>query len=66
MSSTELDIKDAPAFSNDPDTQKAEVDEQNEVFRRGEGQVDFRTVSWIRAGVIFVKSKYLCKCSIWH
>jgi hypothetical protein len=34
-----------------------EVEDQDEVFKRGDGQVDFRTVSWIRAGVIFLKSK---------
>ncbi|KAJ5649601.1 uncharacterized protein N7484_003324 [Penicillium longicatenatum] len=52
------DIKDVPNFADDsfaPDTQKAEMEDQNEVFKRGEGQVDFRTVSWIRAGVIFLK-----------
>jgi hypothetical protein len=32
-----------------------EVEDQDEVFKRGDGQVDFRTVSWIRAGVIFLK-----------
>ncbi|KAJ6155536.1 hypothetical protein N7470_006102 [Penicillium chermesinum] len=55
MSSTDIDIKEAHSTSNDHDTQKAELHEQHEVFKRGEGQVDFRTVSWIRAGVIFVK-----------
>lgn len=28
-----------------------------EVFKRQEGQVDFRTVSWIHASVIFLKGK---------
>jgi hypothetical protein len=54
------DIKDVPNFADDsyaPDTRKAEMEDQNEVFKRGEGQVDFRTVSWIRAGVIFLKSE---------
>lgn len=54
------DIKDAPDFVDDsytPDTQKAEMEDQHEVFKRGDGQVDFRTVSWIRAGVIFLKSE---------
>lgn len=32
-------------------------DESHEVFKRGDGQVDFRTVSWIRASAIFLKSK---------
>ncbi|KAI9045352.1 putative neutral amino acid permease [Aspergillus affinis] len=30
-------------------------DDQYEVFKRGDGQVDFRTVSWIRASAIFLK-----------
>lgn len=28
-----------------------------EVFKRGEGTVDFRTVGWIHASVIFLKGK---------
>lgn len=28
-----------------------------EIFKREDGQVDFRTVSWIRASVIFLKGK---------
>ncbi|PYH98673.1 hypothetical protein BO71DRAFT_447075 [Aspergillus ellipticus CBS 707.79] len=30
-------------------------EEAYEVFKRGDGQVDFRTVSWIRASAIFLK-----------
>jgi hypothetical protein len=30
--------------------------EQNEVFKKTEGGVDFRTVGWMRASVIFLKS----------
>ncbi|KAI5271525.1 neutral amino acid permease [Aureobasidium subglaciale] len=30
-------------------------DDEFEVFKRGEGDVDFRTVGWIRASVIFLK-----------
>ncbi|KAJ5689186.1 hypothetical protein N7462_003578 [Penicillium macrosclerotiorum] len=58
--STSDDIKEAPWYRGDAhaldcDTQKAEMEDQHEVFKRGDGQVDFRTVSWIRAGVIFLK-----------
>lgn len=51
------EIKEAP-HSDDPhvDTQKGDVEDKYEVFKRGDGQVDFRTVSWIRASVIFLKS----------
>ncbi|CAG7947968.1 unnamed protein product [Penicillium salamii] len=50
------EIKEAP-HSDDPhvDTQKGDVEDKYEVFKRGDGQVDFRTVSWIRASVIFLK-----------
>lgn len=30
-------------------------DDRFEVFKRGEGTVDFRTVGWIHASVIFLK-----------
>ncbi|KAL5359435.1 transmembrane amino acid transporter protein-domain-containing protein [Aspergillus floccosus] len=30
-------------------------DDRYEVFKKGDGQVDFRTVSWIRASAIFLK-----------
>lgn len=33
------------------------VSEEYEIFKRGHDQVDFRTVSWIRASVIFLKGK---------
>jgi hypothetical protein len=64
MSSSD-EIKESPFFKGDPQTpdmhstdmQDAEVEDRHEVFKRGDGQVDFRTVSWIRAGVIFLKSK---------
>jgi hypothetical protein len=54
------EIKEAPPYTDDPnvtDTQEAEVEDKFEVFKRGDGQVDFRTVSWIRASVIFLKSQ---------
>ena len=62
MSSMSDDIKKASNFTDEPhvpDTQKADILEQHEVFKKGDGQIDFRTVSWIRAGVIFLKSKGL-------
>lgn len=54
--SSQDEIKVAPHDSHIPDEQTAEIEDQHEVFKRGDGQVDFRTVSWIRAGVIFLKS----------
>jgi len=32
-------------------------DDMFEVFKKAEGQVDFRTVGWIHASVIFLKSE---------
>lgn len=55
--SSQDEIKVAPHDSHSPDTQMAEIEDRHEVFKRGDGQVDFRTVSWIRASVIFLKSK---------
>jgi hypothetical protein len=61
MSNLNDDIKETPGCTDLPNTEtgKAEVEDHYEVFKRGEGQVDFRTVSWIRAGIIFLKSKPL-------
>ncbi|KAI3282826.1 hypothetical protein CBS147309_876 [Penicillium roqueforti] len=52
------EIKETSPYPDDPkavETQEGEVDDKFEVFKRGEGQVDFRTVSWIRASIIFLK-----------
>lgn len=52
-------ITPAPARSSESiDTGKLEnADDAFEVFKRGEGTVDFRTVGWIHASVIFLKGK---------
>jgi hypothetical protein len=58
---TSDEIKEAPSpYTDSPhtDSQEAEFEDKFEVFKRGDGQVDFRTVSWIRASVIFLKSEY--------
>lgn len=34
-------------------------DDAFEVFKRGDGQVDFRTVGWVHASVIFLKGMSL-------
>lgn len=31
-------------------------EDEFEVFQRGEGHVDFRTVGWLKAAIIFTKS----------
>lgn len=53
------DITPVPRSSGSIDAVKAEVvnDDAFEVFKRGEGTVDFRTVGWIHASVIFLKSE---------
>ncbi|KAJ6130275.1 hypothetical protein N7512_003055 [Penicillium capsulatum] len=63
MAAVTDDIKQAPNLPDDftptdtHDAQKAEIEheDRHEVFKRLDGQVDFRTVSWVRAGVIFLK-----------
>jgi hypothetical protein len=60
MSSTEKveSITPAPPRTSESiDDGKVERgDDAFEVFKRGEGTVDFRTVGWIQASVIFLKS----------
>jgi hypothetical protein len=36
-------------------------DDAFEVFKRGDGNVDFRTVGWVHASVIFLKGKTLLR-----
>ncbi|SPO00092.1 related to neutral amino acid permease [Cephalotrichum gorgonifer] len=46
----------SPAENNDGNsTDFSKTDDSNEVFKRGDGAVDFRTVGWIHASVIFLK-----------
>lgn len=52
------DITPAPRSSGSIDAGKLEVaDDAFEVFKKGDGAVDFRTVGWIQASVIFLKSE---------
>lgn len=54
-----MDITPVPRSSGSIDAGKIDVDDDAfEVFKRGEGAVDFRTVSWIHASVIFLKSEF--------
>ena len=39
-------------------TKLENADEAFEVFKRQEGQVDFRTVSWVHASVILLKGTF--------
>ncbi|VUC22878.1 unnamed protein product [Clonostachys rosea] len=53
-------ITPAPARSSDSiDNGKVDQDDAFEVFKRSEGTVDFRTVTWVHASVIFLKGKYI-------
>lgn len=55
------DLKISPAgeFDDDVAVSKPENyqsgEDSFEVFKKGEGQVDFRTVGWLQAAVIFLK-----------
>lgn len=54
------DITPAPRSSGSIDAGKIEnADDAFEVFKKGEGDVDFRTVGWIQASVIFLKSSFI-------
>lgn len=59
----EKDLKITPASGASEDVAVGHADQikagenDYEIFKRGEGQVDFRTVSWIRASAIFTKRK---------
>lgn len=56
-------IETAPGYEEERFESLKEADDSNfEVFRRGEGTVDFRTVGWIHASVIFLK----CTKTIFH
>lgn len=52
-------IEPAQSSTDSIDLGKADL-EDGEVFKTGEGLVDFRTVSWIHTSVIFLKRK--CSC----
>ena len=46
-----------PASSSDNvSIQKVDVENDGEIFKRGEGYEDFRTVGWIQTTIIFTKS----------
>lgn len=61
MSKGETDESITPAplrSSGSVDDGKLErSDDQFEVFKKGDGNVDFRTVGWVHASVIFLKGK---------
>jgi hypothetical protein len=48
-----------PAQSSTESIHTGKVDNENdgEIFKRGEGIEDFRTVHWIHSAVIFLKRK---------
>ena len=49
-------LLDRPASIRAGKIEDLQDDDQFEVFKNGEGNVDFRTVGWIKAAVIFLKS----------
>jgi hypothetical protein len=55
MSTEKQDDIIAPAPSNS--SGKVDVESDGEIFKRGEGYEDFRTVHWIHTSVIFLKRK---------
>jgi hypothetical protein len=48
-----------PASSSDNvSIQKVDLENDGEIFKRGEGYEDFRTVGWIQTTIIFTKRMY--------
>jgi hypothetical protein len=50
-------IEPAQSSAESIDLGKVDAESDHEVFKRGEGIEDFRTVSWIHTSVIFLKRK---------
>lgn len=50
-------IAPAPSTSSESINGKVDVESDGEIFKRGEGYEDFRTVHWIHTSVIFLKRK---------
>ncbi|KAG9187418.1 hypothetical protein G6011_05289 [Alternaria panax] len=48
-------IAPAPSISSESINGKVDVESDGEIFKRGEGYEDFRTVHWIHTSVIFLK-----------
>jgi hypothetical protein len=48
-----------PASNSDNvSIQKVDLENDGEIFKRGEGYEDFRTVGWIQTTIIFTKRMY--------
>ena len=48
-----------PALSSENiSIEKVDLENDGEIFKRGEGYEDFRTVGWIQTTIIFTKSKF--------
>lgn len=52
-------IEPAQSSTDSINLEKADI-EDGEIFKRGEGIEDFRTVGWIQTAVIFLKCMYPC------
>jgi len=50
-------IAPAPSTSSESINGKVDLENDGEIFKRGEGYEDFRTVSWVHTAVIFLKRK---------
>lgn len=54
-----------PALSSDNvSVEKVDLENDGEIFKRGEGYEDFRTVGWIQTTIIFTKSTLGFRSSI--
>lgn len=59
MSAEKVDDVIEPAQSRESiSVEKGIIENDGEVFKRGEGLEDFRTVGWIHTAVIFLKGRH--------
>lgn len=57
------DVRPIPSEDNIGEVEKTQLAENEfEVFKKGEGVVDFRTVTWYHAAMIFLKSELHAPC----
>lgn len=53
------DTIDPAPSSDNVSIEKVDLENDGEIFKRGEGYEDFRTVGWIQTTIIFTKSASL-------
>lgn len=57
-SSEKMDVIEPATSQENVSIEKVDLENDGEIFKRGEGYEDFRTVGWIHTTVIFLKRMY--------